>query len=97
MKIAVRVKLTVSGKLNVTETTKPDYTVLTKRVQREKVQRESARKIGSDISTVTKRDCDSERYSNIDSVQENDSNCCRKRQSDSDSENDIIRDIHSDS
>lgn len=84
--------MTVSGKLNVTETTKPGYTVLTKRVQRE-----SVRKIGSDISTVTKRDCDSERYSNIDSVQENDSNCCRKRQSDSDSENEIIRDIHSDS
>ena len=36
VKIAVRVKMTVSGKLNVTETTKPDYTVLTKRVQREK-------------------------------------------------------------
>lgn len=84
--------MTVSGKLNVTETTKPGYTVLTKRAQRE-----SVRKIGSDISTVTKRDCDSERYSNIDSVQENDSNCCRKRQSDSDSENEIIRDIHSDS
>ena len=46
---------------------------------------------------MTKRDCDSERYSNIDSVQENDSHCCRKRQSDSDSENEIIRDIHSDS
>lgn len=68
VKIVVRVKMIVLGKLNVIEIIKFDYIVFIKRVQREKVQRELVRKIGLDISIVIKRDCDSERYSNIDSV-----------------------------